>query len=304
MLVSSAIRPRVLSAALLLSAAFAFSPTVQAVDLYSQNFESVTLGPTVTYQVMLRERAAWTATPPSGMVVDNSLMPAGVIGNPNEGVTEFEGWTFVDKAWWNAAAGQGRGDFVSGLGKIAVADSDTHDDFGNPDALGNYDTKLSTPLITIPGGTAANTINLNFRSSWLPEEIQKATITARYSTGASVEVLRWHSEPGLLFHDNNVNESVTVPLQNPAGATSVALDFRYFDATNNWWWAIDDIKVFTGAAPAGDGVLRAIVDRTTSNVKIVNNTGAAVSLRGYSLRSSAGAFNEPNATFKADSDPN
>lgn len=306
MLVSTALRVRVLSACLALVAINVSPGMAWAVDLYSQNFESVTLGPIVTYQVMLRERAAWTSTPPGGMVVDNSLMPAGVLGNPNEGVTEFEGWTFVDKAWWNATAGdQGRSGFVSGLGKIAVADSDTHDDFGNPDALGPYDSKLSTPSITIPGGTAANTINLNFHSSWLPEEIQKATITARYSTGANIEVLRWTSEVSdPQFHDNNLNESVIVPLQNPAGATSVALDFRYFDATNNWFWAIDNIKVYTGAAPAGDGVLRALIDRNTSNVKIVNNTGATVSLRGYSLQSAAGAFNEPNAVFKADSDPN
>ena len=138
------------------------------------------------------------------MVVDNSLMPAGVIGNPNEGVTEFEGWTFVDKTWWAATAGdQGRTGFVSGLGKIAVADNDTHDDFGNPDAIGPYDSKLSTPAITIPGGTAANTINLNFHSSWVPEDNpgeaqgdQKATLTARYNNGTNVEVLRWRSRVG------------------------------------------------------------------------------------------------------------
>ena len=84
----------------------------------------------------------------------------------------------------------------------------------------------------------------------------------------------------------------------------MTLDFRYFDATNNWWWAIDDIRVFTGGAPTTDGVLKAVIDRTTSNVKIVNNTGAAVSLRGYSVLSKAGAFNETNANFKADTDPN
>ena len=118
MLVSTALRVRVLSVYVVLAAIIGSPSTVLAVDLYSQNFESVTLGPIVTYQVMLREREAWTATPPAGMVVDNSLMPAGVMGNPNEGVTEFEGWTFVDKAWWTATAGdQGRSSFVSGLGK-------------------------------------------------------------------------------------------------------------------------------------------------------------------------------------------
>ena len=98
----------------------------------------------------------------------------------------------------------------------------------------------------------------------MPEEIQKATITARYNTGANVEVLRWHSADGdPKFHESAVNETVTIPLQNPAGAASVTLDFRLFDATNNWWWAIDNINVFTGAAPASDAVLRAIIDRNT-----------------------------------------
>lgn len=305
MLVTTANRIQGLAVVLAVVATFLVPGTSLGVDLYSQNFESVTLGPIVSYSVLLREREAWTATPPAGMVVDNSGMPAAVLADPNEGVTEFEGWTFVDKAWWQAAAGdQGRTGYASGLGKIAVADNDTHDDLGNPDAIGPYDSKLSTPSIALMGA-APNTVNMRFHSSWMPEEIQKATITARYNTGANVEVLRWHSPTGdPMFHDSAVNETVTIPLQNPAGAASVILDFRLFDATNNWWWGIDNISVFTGAAGGADGVLRAIVDRGTSNVKIVNNTGAAVSLRGYSLLSSAGAFNEANAAFLADSDPN
>ena len=77
-----------------------------------------------------------------------------------------------------------------------------------------------------------------------------------------------------------------------------------YDAGNNWWWAFDNLKVFTGAAPAADGALRAVIDRNTGAVKIVNNTGQTVSLRGYSLRSTAGTFDEANASFLADSDPN
>jgi hypothetical protein len=293
------------AACLLVVAALSCSNSAYGVDLYTQNFESVTLGPIVSYSVMVRNREAWTATPPAGMAIDNSGMPAGVMSDPNNGVTEFEGWTFVDKAWWNATAGdQGRSGFFSGLGKIAVADNDTHDDLGDPDAVGPFDSKLSTPSIPLMGA-AANTVNLRFSSSWMPEEIQKATITARYNTGANVEVLRWHSpQADAMFHASAVNETVTIPLQNPAGAASVALDFRLFDATNNWWWGIDNISVYTGAAGASDSVLKAIVDRGTSNVRIVNNTGAPVSLRGYSIRSSAGALNEGNAAFLADSDPN
>ena len=306
MLMFTTSRIHVVAAILTLVTTFVVPSTSLGVDLYFQDFESVTLGPTVSHGSILRNREAWTATPPAGMVVDNTGMPPSVLADPNLGMTEFEGWTFVDKDWWVAAAGdQDRSGYFAGFGKVAVADNDTHDDLGDPDAVGSWDSKLSTPSINL-SGAAANTVNLRFNSSWVPEEIQTATITARYNTGANVEVLRWTSNDGnpSFFHDKAVNELVTIPLQNPAGATSVVLDFRLFDSTNNWWWAFDDIKVFTGAAAGTDGVLRAIVDRSTNNVKIVNNTGATVSLRGYSLRSAAGAFNEANAAFLADGDPN
>ena len=66
MLMSTAYRVRVLSICVTFAAIIVSPGTALAVDLYTQNFESVTLGPIVTYPVMLRERAAWTATPPAG----------------------------------------------------------------------------------------------------------------------------------------------------------------------------------------------------------------------------------------------
>ncbi|MEX0613062.1 MAG: hypothetical protein WD229_13155, partial [Pirellulales bacterium] len=305
MWVSIAHRVQVFAVILALVGTIALPGTSFGVDLYSQNFEGVTLGPTVTYGEVLRDREAWSPNFPAGWVRDNSGFPGAVTSDPNIGAAEFEGWTVVDKNWWVANEDQGRGGFFNGLGKVALADTDEHDDFPiggpAPSTLGPYDAKLSTPSIALQGA-APNTVNMTFHSSWMPEEIQKATLTARYNTGANVEVLRWHSPAAdPMFHDSATNETVTLPLQNPAGATSVTLDFRLFDATNNWFWAIDNISVYTGGAPASDAVLRAIVDRDTNNVKILNNTGAAVNLRGYSLRSANGAFNEPNATFLADS---
>ncbi len=29
----------------------------------------------------------------------------------------------------------------------------------------------------------------------------------------------------------------------PAGATSMTVKFRYHNASNNWYWAIDDLRV-------------------------------------------------------------
>jgi hypothetical protein len=113
-------------------------PRAHAVDLLSENFDQLSLNPVVTFDSEVRSRRAWTKTPPSGAgvegvwTIDDSVMP--FIGDPLVGVTEFEGWTFVDKNWWIATAGdQDRSQFVSASGTIAVADPDEWDDFGNVD---------------------------------------------------------------------------------------------------------------------------------------------------------------------------
>jgi hypothetical protein len=247
------------------------------------------------------------------------------VGTPNLGVAEFEGWTFVKKDWWVETAGnQGRGDFTNASGIIAVADPDEWDDFpsfGDSPSSGCdlskgltacYDAKLKTPQIPL-GGAGVNQANVFFHSSWQAEGHQKASLTAHYDNGTDVELFLWDSReniddgmggsmPNPNFKDNAFNESVNINLQNPAGASAVELEFRLFDAGNNWWWAFDNLQVFTGAAPAVDGALRAVIDRDTGSVKIVNNTGETVSLRGYSLRSTAGTFDEENASFLSQTD--
>ena len=282
-----------------------------AVDLFAENFEGLTLGPVVTYQSELRDREAWTDVPPDGWIADNSGVPT--VGNPNTGVVEFEGWRFVDKEWWIRTAGdQRRGEFLNATGIVAVADPDEWDDFGNPrpEDLGFFDARLRTPSIDL-AGVGENEARAFFHSSWRDEEIQKATLTAHYNNGSSIEVLRWDSAPTLaddspnpFFKDDAPNEAITVDLLNPAGASAVELEFRVFDAENNWWWSFDNLKVFTGDAPASDGALRTIINRDTGNIRMVNATGEPISLRGYSIRSAAGSIDEANATFLSDSDPN
>lgn len=298
------------------SLALALLPTPSlAVDLFSEDFNDLTLGPVVTFASEIRSRAAWTEVPPTGWTNDDSGVPTD--GNANSGADEFEGWSFVDKDWWIATAGnQDRGLFSNASGIIAVADPDEWDDFGfpAPSSLGSFDAKLTSPSIAL-GGVGVNQAKVFLHSSWRPEDNQKASLTAKYNNGANVEIFRWESKekiddglggeiPNPKFKDDAPNEGLTFDLANPAGASSVQLEFRVFDASNDWWWAFDNLQVFTGTAPSADGVLRAIIDRTTSSVKIVNNTGAAVDLRGYSLRSSAGAFEEADAAFLSDNDPN
>ena len=46
----------------------------------------------------------------------------------------------------------------------------------------------------------------------------------------------------------SVSEHLVVALNNPATATQAALMFHY-NATDDWWWAIDNVKVGAYAVP-------------------------------------------------------
>ena len=70
-----------------------------------------------------------------------------------------------------------------------------------------------------------------------------AVLEADYGSGFA-EVLRWESDSNSPnFHDNNTNESVLLSLNNPAGATSVNCRWGVVNATDDWWWAVDNIVV-------------------------------------------------------------
>jgi hypothetical protein len=290
-----------------------------AVDLLKENFDELTLGPVVTFQSEIRSRKAFTKTAPMGpgvqgtWEVDNSAMPAQAIGSDLIGVAEFEGWSFVDRDWWGDTAGdQDRKLFISASGTVAVADSDEWDDFGTPSpaSTGFYDSTLRVSAIPLQG-IAPNTARLFFHSSWRPEVgnggSQKASLTVKYNDPAAttIELFRWVSEaedPN--FHAAAPNEAISIPVMNPAGATNATLEFRLFDAGNNWWWAVDNLSLFTGTAPAQDGVLRLVVNRDTQQVKIVNNTAAAINLRGYTVESKFGTLDEVAANFLGEASAN
>jgi len=287
----------------------------RAVDLLTENFEGLALNPIVTFDTEVRSRAAWTKTAPAGAgvegiwAVDDTAMPVGATSTNLVGVTEFEGWTFVDKDWWvNTAGDQDRSGFVSASGKIAVADPDEWDDFGSPDpeSTGLYDTTMRISAIPLQG-VAANTAKLFFHSSWRPEDSQKASLTVKYNDpgATTIELFRWTSqEVDPTFKPDAVNEAVNLNLMNPAGATTATLEFRLYDAGNDWWWAVDNVNMFTGASPASDGALRLTIDRGTGQVSIANNTSSTINMRGYSIRSNFGTLDENAATYLGDTNVN
>lgn len=225
--------------------------------LFFEGFEGLALGPNVEEGIITGTTQAvpqaWTKTGPAGWTIDDTGVPG--IGTADDGVTEWAGWSFAKKDFWATAGGQNRADFALGTGTIAVGDSDEWDDVAH--AAGNMATFLSTPAINIAGKTA-NSLHLTFSSSFRAEAPQKASVKASYDGGPAVDVIQWVSDPATdpKFHDNR-NETVSVPLYNPAGANTVKLTFGYFDTRNNWWWAIDNIEVSVGAVvnpPSGPTV--------------------------------------------------
>ena len=330
-----------LSVSITASSGWLFTQHAQAVDLLQQDFDGVALEPIVTFFTELRDREAWTDDLPSSFntetyAVDNTLMPAATLGDNDIGVLEFEGWRIVDRDWWvNTAGGQQRENFVSASGSIMVADPDEWDDFPfesgtlSPQEYGRFDSTFRISGIDLQG-IAANTARLTFFSSWRDEfdddssspdpngrtggplyvpNNQTASLKVIYNDPGSTEldVFTWDSDPDSPnFKDDAVNEFVNVPLLNPVGATSATLEFRLSNAANDWWWAIDKINMFDGNSPSLDGALRLMIDRDTKDVKIVNNTGATVDLRAYSIESANGALDESIANFLSlgSTDPN
>jgi len=225
--------------------------TLTAVErtlLFTENFEGLALGPNVDESLVGEQ--VWTDTPPEGWAVDESGIP-GIGLDATDGVTEWAGWAFTDKAWWTEAAGdQDRSLFELGSGTVAVADPDEWDDDERlpiPISADPYDTWLTTPAIDI-ADAEAGTLQLKFDSSWRPEFDnnfhQTANITASFDGGDPVEVLLWESDGASdNFHPYATNETVTVDLDIPEGARKLVLTFGLFDAGNDWWWAIDNIEI-------------------------------------------------------------
>ena len=235
-----------------------------------EGFDGLVLGPNVDEE--LAGDAVWTKTAPGGWSIDDSGVPG--VGIPDQdGVTEWAGWSFADKDWWAQATGdQRRSEFTKATGTIAIADGDEWDDQDH--AEGYLNTFMSWP-VTI-SGAAEGSLELHFDSSWRPEYDsyyrQTANVTVSYDGADPVEVMLWESNSDSPnFHDANTNESVVVALNNPAGAKSAVVTFGYFDAGNDWWWAIDNVRI---VAAGGSGISIAAYGEFFSGVTVTWENGA------------------------------
>ncbi|MFM7100118.1 MAG: LamG-like jellyroll fold domain-containing protein [Verrucomicrobiota bacterium] len=289
------------------------------IPLVYEDFEGLVLGPNVD-EATAGEKV-FTKDPPAGWIVDQSQMPTNTItgqswADDGIGVTEFKGWTFLNRDWWVRTAGdQTRSQFTLASGTVAVADPDEWDDKGNPDGtIGYFTSFLTTQEISL-AGVAANSMVLKFVSSWRPEgkddarynpddgtpgggpsdNNQTAIVRVSFDGGAPIEVIKWDSVDGSpTFKPDSQNESVERTIANPAGAQKMKITFGLLNAGNDWWWAVDNIVVDAGSLPPPT-ITGQPADASVVAGQNVSFTGAA-SGAGLSYQWFAGDTAIPSAT--------
>jgi hypothetical protein len=236
---------------------------------YAENFDSLELGPFVSDSESGGDGTDWTATGPEGWVI-----ALGADHGPTadgDDVVEFDGWTFLDPVSWNATAGQDRAQFTKGTGVVAVGDSDEYDD--KVDA--KFNSSLSTPAIDI-SGAAAGSLSLTYDSSWR-QEPQQGKVTVAFDGGDPITLLELTPDT-----PTGYNDTVSLSLNNPAGANSAVVTWDH-QGHNNWWWAIDNIMV---TADGGGEV-------TAPTISIVNNGDGTATVTFEGKLQAAAAVNGP-----------
>ena len=197
--------------------------------LFAEDFDGLALGPWVSDSESGGDGTDWTATAPTGWVTATGDGHGPTAGGDT--VKEFDGWTFVDPVTWNATAGQERSQFTKGSGAIAVADSDEFDD----KADAKFNASLSTPAIDISSSSAGSLV-VTYDSSWR-QEPQNGKVTVAFDGDAAVTLLELTPDTPTAY-----NETVSLNLNNPAGAKTAVISWEK-QGHNNWWWAIDNIVV-------------------------------------------------------------
>ena len=242
------------------------APTTAATIL-TQNFDLLPLNP-FPAGVGGGDGTDFTLNPPLNYSVDNSAMASG-------GLAPYRGWSMMGKNSWIGQAGdQSRSAFTKGSGTIALGDPDQFDDAANG---GPFNSKLISRPIKLTG-VAANSVVLEFDSSFRPEDSQVGTLDVRFDGGAWTNILTLdptntsNDAPGDLGDFplppiasvpaninehlvSGVNTGVSIggndrgkgnapfrTVQNPVGATTMELRWGV-TGKNDWWWAVDNLKV-------------------------------------------------------------
>ncbi|MEG0920126.1 MAG: choice-of-anchor U domain-containing protein [Comamonas sp.] len=147
------------------------------------------------------------------------------------------GWKFVTTTYWNSQFSDGdRKLLTKASGKIAVTESD-----GLRPVAGQYfNAVMETPDFELKGGKRYTLAFSNhFKMGTTKREHIK--VEALFSNGSTATLLDETAA-------SRLNQTESLTFTAPADVLGAKLRFSYQDADNNWYWALDDVKV-TERAP-------------------------------------------------------
>ncbi|MEU6076227.1 S8 family serine peptidase [Micromonospora sp. NPDC047074] len=142
------------------------------------------------------------------------------------------GWSVVDHAnsgqVWQFTDPGARGNLTGGAGNFAIIDSD---EYGSG---GKQDTSLVSPVVDLTG-VAAPVIRFNQDYNWLNSD--RADVDLSLDGGATwTNVLRQAADA----RGPRVTE---IKIPQAAGQAQVQVRFHYYDASYEWFWAVDNVLI-------------------------------------------------------------
>lgn len=219
------------------------SKALAADPLLNTDFEGLSLKAFVsTTEVGKGDGTDWTDELPGGW----SMKYDGPVGDP----VEFRGWRVMDVDSWIATEGnQDRGTWTRGgvgsRGSVLVADGDAYDDGTNIDTA-QYDTFATTPAVSLDG-IAPGSVTLSLDSFWRNETTQMGRVQVSFDGGTTFETLKTY-DSAALADGLVIDEHLDLSVANP-GSGSMVFQFAYTDASNDWWWAIDNVRISGTVVP-------------------------------------------------------
>ncbi|MDP6794196.1 MAG: immunoglobulin domain-containing protein [Verrucomicrobiota bacterium] len=191
-----------------------------------EDFDQLTLGPWVS-DSQSGDGTDWTAAPPTDWMMVRGEDHGPTSGTDN-GVVEFDGWTFLDPVSWQKTAGPERDQFTKGSGLIAVADSEQYAE--NIEA--NFNASLKTPVIDIADAQAGSLV-LTYDSSW--RQMQRKRVLASFEED---------------FEGDDVGEGVTI-----AGSAVQAMQFMRTGGAWPWLKLFGILKITEDVYSQSGGML-------------------------------------------------
>ncbi len=209
----------------------------QAAVLVSENFESLALQPFQSPTEGGGDGTDWTPSLPAGW----NMVFSGPVGDP----VEWQGWRAVDVDSWIATEGnQERATWsralIGGHDTALVADPDAYDD-GTEVDTGLFNTWITTPVINL-GVIAANSVTIEFDSFWRNEVTQIGTLEVSFDGGGNYVTLLTY-DPNFFGDGQVIDERPLLNVNNPGGSGDLVFRFGLTNASNDWWWAIDDVVI-------------------------------------------------------------